>query len=100
MTEVECEEGRSLLDVAKEYDLDLEGACEASCACSTCHVILEDKLYDDLIQPQEEEEDMLDLAFALTDTSRLACQIKITSLFQGTTVKLPRATRNMFVDKN
>ena len=81
LTSVECESGRSLLEVAKEYDLDLEGACEASCACSTCHVILEDNLFQAIQAPEDEEEDMLDLAFALTHTSRLACQVKVTSLF-------------------
>lgn len=66
-------EGRNLLEVAKENEIDLEGACEASCACSTCHVILEETLYSQLNPPHDEEDDMLDLAFALTHTSRLAC---------------------------
>ena len=66
VTEVTAEVGESVLDIAKHNDVDLEGACEASCACSTCHVILDQKLFDSLPDAEDEEEDMLDLAFALT----------------------------------
>ena len=65
--------GESILDVAHNNGIDLEGACESSLACSTCHVILENDLYDDLEEPCEEEEDLLDLAYGLTHTSRLGC---------------------------
>ncbi len=60
--------GQSLLEVAHANDVDLEGACEASLACSTCHVILEEAVFDDLEEPTEEEDDMLDMAFGLTET--------------------------------
>ena len=53
--------GKNILEVAHEFEVDLEGACEGSCACSTCHVILDDDVYDALPEPSEEEEDMLDL---------------------------------------
>lgn len=66
-------EGESLLDVAHNNGIDLEGACESSLACSTCHVILETEVYDSLEEPCEEEEDLLDLAYGLTHTSRLGC---------------------------
>ena len=66
-------EGESLLDVAHNNGVDLEGACESSLACSTCHVILCDDIYDSLEEPCEEEEDLLDLAYGLTHTSRLGC---------------------------
>ena len=66
-------EGESLLDVAHNNGIDLEGACESSLACSTCHVILEPAIYDSLGEPCEEEEDLLDLAYGLTHTSRLGC---------------------------
>lgn len=65
--------GQHLLEVAHENDIDLEGACEASLACSTCHVILEDEFFDKLPEPVEEEEDMLDLAYGLTDTYDSIC---------------------------
>ena len=71
--EVKAREGESLLDVAHNNHIDLEGACESSLACSTCHVILQDKVFDDLEEACEEEEDLLDLAFGLTHTSRLGC---------------------------
>ncbi|KAG8956631.1 hypothetical protein FRC04_000109 [Tulasnella sp. 424] len=65
---IEGREGDSILDLAHEYDVDLEGACEASLACSTCHVILPEEYYDLLPEPVDEENDMLDMAFGLTDT--------------------------------
>ncbi|CEH15460.1 ferredoxin [Ceraceosorus bombacis] len=95
---VEVNEGDDLLAVAHEYDIDLEGACEGSIACSTCHVILEPDMYDKLEEPGDDENDMLDLAFGLTDTSRLGCQVKVTKELDGMVAQLPSATRNMRVD--
>ena len=86
--------GLSLLEVAHRNDVDLEGACEGSLACSTCHVVVEPEWYDVLPEATEDEEDMLDLAFGLTKTSRLGCQIAITQELDGLTVALPSATRN------
>lgn len=97
--EVEAEEGTSVLDIAHQNDIDLEGACEGSLACSTCHVIVDPEYFDKLGEASEDEEDMLDLAFGLTHTSRLGCQIKLTSDLDGLVVTLPAATRNMMVDK-
>ena len=76
--EIEALVGLSILEVAHNNDIDLEGACEGSLACATCHVVLEDKIYNMLDEPEEAEEDMLDLAFGLTHTSRLGCQIILT----------------------
>ncbi|KAF5325524.1 hypothetical protein D9619_009537 [Psilocybe cf. subviscida] len=73
-------------------------ACEASVACSTCHVILPEEFYDKLPEPDDDENDMLDMAFGLTDTSRLGCQVHVTRELDGITCTLPSATRNMFVD--
>ena len=73
MIEVLAREGESLLDVAHNNGIDLEGACESSLACSTCHVILSPIIYESLGDPCEEEEDLLDLAYGLTHTSRLGC---------------------------
>jgi len=67
-------------------------------ACSTCHVILSLEHYDLLTAPEDDENDMLDMAFGLSDTSRLGCQVKLTRELDGMTVTLPAATRNMFVD--
>jgi ferredoxin, 2Fe-2S len=90
--------GISLLEVAHKNDISLEGACEGSLACSTCHVIIEDAArYSELPQASEAEEDMLDLAFGLTQTSRLGCQIMVTDALDGLVIRLPEATRNMKV---
>ncbi|CAE7482538.1 MFDX1 [Symbiodinium sp. KB8] len=90
--------GQSLLEVAHNNSVDLEGACEASLACSTCHVILPDAVFDRLEEACEEEEDMLDLAFGLTETSRLGCQVFVSEDMAGMRVQLPEATRNFYVD--
>jgi len=91
--------GTSLLQVAHNNDIDLEGACEGSLACSTCHVIVKDpEIYKSLGEPSDEENDMLDLAFGLTETSRLGCQIKLSPALEGMEVILPSATRNLAVD--
>ena len=95
---VEAPLGKSLLEVAQSNEVDLEGACEGSLACSTCHVILEERVYENLPEPTADEEDMLDLAYGLTPTSRLGCQVKVTDQMEGAKVKLPEATRNMYVD--
>ncbi|KAJ2081381.1 mitochondrial matrix iron-sulfur protein [Coemansia sp. RSA 988] len=92
------EEGTNLMELAHENDVDLEGACEGACACSTCHIILPDSIYDSLPEPSDEENDMLDLAFGLTDTSRLGCQVMLSPEMEGMRIKLPSATRNFYVD--
>lgn len=93
--EVDAPIGLSVLEIAHKHGIDIEGACEGSLACSTCHVILEREWYDLLKEASEDEEDMLDLAFGVTKTSRLGCQIVMTEALDGLTVKLPAATRNM-----
>jgi 2Fe-2S ferredoxin len=92
--EVDAPLGLSVMEIAHRHNIDLEGACEGSLACSTCHVIVEPEWYDLLPDAKEEEEDMLDLAFGLTKTSRLGCQIIITPELDGLVVKLPAGTRN------
>jgi ferredoxin len=62
-------DGDNLLDIAQHYDIEMEGACGGSCACSTCHVIVEDQeMYDRMPEPDDDENDMLDLAFGLQET--------------------------------
>ena len=97
--EVEVKKGVSVLEAAHSNGIDLEGACEGSLACSTCHVIVSKEWFDKLPPASEDEEDMLDLAFGLTPTSRLSCQVHMTDALDGMEVKLPPATRNMMVDK-
>jgi ferredoxin len=95
---VKARKGATILDVTRENDILLEGACEGSCACSTCHVIIDPKFYSKLEEPSEDEEDLLELAFGLTDTSRLGCQVRVNEKMNGMTVTIPSATRNMAVD--
>ena len=95
--EVEAPIGLSVLEIAHRNDIDIEGACEGSLACSTCHVIVDPEWYELLKDATEDEEDMLDLAFGLTQTSRLGCQIIMTEELDGLTVRLPQATRNMMI---
>jgi 2Fe-2S ferredoxin len=92
--EVEAPLGLSVLEVAHKHGVDIEGACEGSLACSTCHVIVDPAWFTRLVPPTEDEEDMLDLAFGLEKTSRLGCQIVITEQLDGLVVKLPAGTRN------
>ena len=87
--EVEAPLGLSLMEVAHKFDIDIEGACEGSLACATCHVIVQPSWYERLEAPSEDEEDMLDLAFDLQQTSRLGCQIVVTEEMEGMTVALP-----------
>jgi 2Fe-2S ferredoxin len=93
--EIQAQEGLSVLEVAHQNNIDLEGACEGSLACSTCHVIVDDSFYKKLPVAEEAEEDMLDLAFGLTPTSRLGCQIIVSKDIDGIKFKLPLATRNI-----
>jgi ferredoxin, 2Fe-2S len=93
--DVEAPLGLSVLEIAHRNDIDLEGACEGSLACSTCHVIVDPEWYENLAIASEEEEDMLDLAFGLTKTSRLGCQIRMSEELDGLTVTLPAGSRNM-----
>ena len=96
--EVDAPLGLSIMEVAHRHDIDIEGACGGSLACSTCHVIVDADWFGKLTAPDEEEEDMLDIAFGLTRTSRLGCQIVITEALDGITVTLPEETRNFLLD--
>lgn len=91
----EVAEGDNVLDIAQAHNLDMEGACGGSCACSTCHVIVDPEFYDEIPEPDDDENDMLDLAFGLTETSRLGCQIKMSKEIDGIRVALPAMTRNL-----
>ena len=93
--ELDVAAGQTLLDIAWDNDIDIEGACGGVMACSTCHVIVEGAHFDRLAAPGEDEEDMLDLAYGLTPTSRLGCQVVITDALDGLVVRLPPETHNL-----
>jgi len=88
--EVEAPSGLSIMQIGREHDL-IEGACDGSLACATCHVILERADFERLGAASAEEEDMLDLAPCLESTSRLGCQIVLGDEADGLTVRLPEA---------
>lgn len=90
--------GISILEAAHRNEIDLEGACESSLACSTCHVILDDDVYEKLEEPEDDEYDLLDVAFGLTETSRLGCQVTIDESMDNMLITLPVATRNFYID--
>ena len=69
--------------------LCVAGACDHSLACSTCHVVLQQEVFSELDAVDDEEMDMLDLAFGLEDTSRLGCQVKVSKLLEGKKITLP-----------
>jgi len=87
--DIEAKVGQTVLDAALDQDVDIEAACGGELACSTCHVVLEQGLYDALDAPDDEEEDMLDLAWGLEGTSRLCCQIKVTPDLKGAKFVIP-----------
>lgn len=91
---VDAPVGLSVLEIAHRNGIDMEGACEGALACSTCHVIVEKKWFKKLDEPTEDEEDMLDLAFGLTKTSRLGCQIVMREELDGLVVQLPEQVTN------
>ena len=91
----EVSEGDSILDIAQANNLDMEGACGGSCACSTCHVIVDPEYYDKIPEPTDDEDDMLDLAYGLTETSRLGCCINMNKDLDNIRVALPQMTRNV-----
>lgn len=93
--EAEAKVGETLLDTALRVGMDIEAACEGECACSTCHVIVDEATFAKLPEISEDEEDMLDLAAGLTDHSRLACQITIDPTYAGMRVQLPEEVNNL-----
>ena len=89
VVEAEGEPGDTLLKVAQNAGLPLEGTCEGQMACSTCHVVLAAEWFDRLSPATEEEEDMLDLAAGVARTSRLACQIELMAEHDGLAARIP-----------
>lgn len=95
--ELDAPVGRTLMQIGRDAGLDIEGACDGAIACSTCHLIVDPAWAKRLPPPSEDEEDMLDLAYGVTKTSRLGCQIVVSEALDGLVVSLPRTTRNMLV---
>ena len=92
--EVDAPAGSVLLDVAQAAGEPLEGACEGQMACSTCHVIVSPEDFERLPAASEEEDDLLDLAWGVMRTSRLACQITLGEELDTLTVRMPGGFHN------
>ncbi len=88
---VDMENGLSIMEASKPFPFALEGACGGEMGCATCHVILEQDWFDRLPPPSEQEEAVLDVAFGITPTSRLGCQVRVDSAMEGMVVRLPEA---------
>ncbi|MDH4094193.1 MAG: ISC system 2Fe-2S type ferredoxin [Betaproteobacteria bacterium] len=89
--EFEAESGKSICDVLLEHGVDIEHACEKSCACTTCHVILREG-FGTLAPAEEKEEDLLDKAWGLEATSRLSCQARVAQA--DLAIEIPKYTIN------
>jgi len=94
-TPVSAEVGTTLLEMAQSIGIDIEGACEGNMACSTCHLVVEEKFFGLLPEASEDEEEMLDLASGLKRTSRLGCQVQVTTKVDGMRLFVPKDSRNM-----
>lgn len=94
---LEGEKGETIIDVALDNGIEIEHACEMSCACTTCHVIVREG-YDSLNEPDELEEDMLDKAWGLEPESRLSCQAIIDS--EDLVIEIPKYTINQVSEKH
>ena len=87
---VEGEAGMTVMETAKKHLVDgIEAECGGACACATCHVYVEDQWRERVGPPAEMEEDMLDFAFDVRESSRLSCQIKVTPELDGLVVRVP-----------
>ena len=93
--EAEGQPGTALLDLGQAAGMPLEGTCEGQMACSTCHVIVARSWFGVLPAASGDEEDMLDLAAGVMPTSRLSCQVRLTSALDGLEVKIPGVCNNM-----
>ena len=94
-TNIDARIGISILEITQSNGIDVEGACEGGMVCSTCHLIVDPDWIDRVEAASEDEEDMLVLAFGLTRTSRLGCQITLTENLDGIIFSLPNETNNL-----
>jgi 2Fe-2S ferredoxin len=88
---IEAPKGKTICDALLENDIDIEHACEKSCACTTCHVVVREG-YQSLNEPEEKEEDLLDKAWGLEATSRLSCQSVVDAA--DLVIEIPKYTIN------
>ena len=82
-------EGTTLMEAGRDNNMGIEGTCGGSLSCATCHIIFSEGDYAKVGGPSDDEMDMLDLAFGVTPTSRLGCQIRMSDALDGLTVQVP-----------
>lgn len=87
--DIDAQRGLSVMEIARDADLGIEGTCDGSLACATCHVVVDPDHAGRLKPASDEEEDMLDLAFGLKPTSRLGCQLVMSDDLDGLVVTIP-----------
>ncbi len=93
---VEAKPGETIIEAALDNGIEIEHACEMSCACTTCHVLVREG-FESLDEPDELEEDMLDKAWGLEPVSRLSCQAHVGE--QDLVVEIPKYTINQVSEK-
>jgi len=86
---IEAAAGLSVMEIGRDNGIGIEGTCGGSLSCATCHVVVDEAWVEATGKPSLDEEDMLDLAFGLEETSRLGCQITLTDDLDGLKVRLP-----------
>ena len=86
---INAEDGLTLMEIARDHDLGIEGTCGGSISCCTCHIVIDKDWFDKVGAANPDEEDMLDLAVDLQPTSRLGCQIEVTQELDGLIVNIP-----------
>jgi len=90
--------GETLLDVAHINDVEqIEGACEGSMCCSTCHMIFDEPTFKSLGPVSDEEQDVIDRAAQVTDTSRLGCQVRVSKKLEGARIRIPSEFVNQMI---
>lgn len=86
---IEADAGLSIMEIGRDNGIGIEGTCGGSLSCATCHIVIDEAWAGAAGSPSADEEDMLDLAFGLEETSRLGCQIKLSDALDGIKVRLP-----------
>jgi len=94
---IEAKTGDNLIDLAMEHDIEIEHACEMSCACTTCHVLVREG-FDSLEESDELEDDMLDKAWGLEPESRLSCQVEVGE--EDLVIEIPKYTLNQVSEQH
>ena len=86
---VDAKVGQTLLEVAKENNIDLIGACDGNCACGSCHIYIDEETLKKIEPAKEDEDNVLDIVFNLQQNSRLACQVIVSEEMEGAVITIP-----------